>query len=149
MPAFKNIVVATDFGDIANHATVYAVELARELGARVTLFHAYEMPLYAYADGAMLATEDLVAGLSTTAESTMGELVALHRSKGVAVEAVVRLGAAADEVTRFADEIHADLIIVGTHGRRGLARALLGSVAEIIVRTSARPVLVVPFPETQ
>jgi nucleotide-binding universal stress UspA family protein len=77
----------------------------------------------------------------------MATLVAKQKASGVPVEGMVRVGPPADEVQRAAEEVKADLIVVGTHGRRGLARAFLGSVAEIVVRTSTRPVVVVPSPQ--
>jgi nucleotide-binding universal stress UspA family protein len=97
----------------------------------------------------MGATEDVAAGLSASADNAMSCVLEKHRARGVPLKAAIRVSSAAEEVQRFAEEIHADLIVVGTHVRRGLARALLGSVAEGIVRTATRPVVVVPSPTTR
>jgi nucleotide-binding universal stress UspA family protein len=143
----KSILVATDFSDISERATAYAVDLARLLGARVTFLHVYEIPVYSFFDGALVATSDLAASVSAAADGAMATLVAKQKASGVPVEGMVRVGPPADEVQRVAEEVKADMIVVGTHGRRGLARAFLGSVAEIVVRTSTRPVVVVPSPQ--
>jgi nucleotide-binding universal stress UspA family protein len=66
-----------------------------------------------------------------------------RKGSGVEIKTVLRQGIPVDEVHSVADEVNADLIVVGTHGRRGLARALLGSVAENVIRTSMRPVLAI------
>lgn len=68
-------------------------------------------------------------------------------TKGVPIVCELRAGEPAGEVTRLVDELGSDLVVVGTHGRRGLTRALLGSVAEAIIRTSPVPVLAVRAPE--
>jgi len=146
MNSAKSILVATDFSDVSNHAAAYAVDLARQLGARVTFLHVYEIPAYSYFDGAMLATSELTASLSIAADGAMATLLNEQKASGVLVDGIVRVGSPTDEVQRVAEEIKADLIVVGTHGRRGLARAFLGSVAEVVVRTSTRPVVVVPAP---
>jgi nucleotide-binding universal stress UspA family protein len=65
------------------------------------------------------------------------------RTRGRVGEVVLRTGDARDVICQTASEVEADLIVMGTHGRRGLSRALLGSVAEYVVRTSKIPVLTV------
>jgi len=147
MTPAKSILVATDFSDISERATAYAIDLAGQLGARVTFLHVYELPVYVFFDGALAVTSDLAGSLSAAADGAMATLVARQKASGVPAEGRVSVGSPADEVQRVAEEIKADLIVVGTHGRRGLARAFLGSVAEIVVRTSTRPVLVVPSPQ--
>jgi nucleotide-binding universal stress UspA family protein len=148
MTPAKSIVVATDFSEIADNATAYAVDLARRLGAKVTFLHAYEIPVYSFFDGSLVATADLAASIASASAGSMEALLTKYKGSGVAVDGVVRVGPPAEEVQRVAEEVKAELIVVGTHGRRGLARALLGSVAEVVVRTSSRPVVVVPFPRT-
>jgi len=149
MSCAKNILVATDFSDLSDHATAYAIELARQLGARVTFLHAFEIPGYSLLDASLMATADVAASISAAADGAMAALVAKQAASGIPVDGLVRLGPPADEVRRVADEMKADLIVVGTHGRRGLARAFLGSVAEVVVRTSKRPVVVVPDPSPE
>jgi len=148
MNSARSILVATDFSDISERATAYAVDLARQIGARVTFLHVYEIPVSSFFDGALAATADLASAVSAAADRAMATLVAKQKASGDPVEGMVRVGPPADEAHRVAEEVNADLIVVGTHGRRGLARALLGSVAEIVVRTSTRPVMVVPSAQT-
>jgi nucleotide-binding universal stress UspA family protein len=64
----------------------------------------------------------------------------------VKLTSVLREGPAADEIRSLGDELKADMIVIGTHGRRGLARALLGSTAENVVRTSTIPILTIHGP---
>ncbi len=144
MSTGKRILVATDFTDISGHASAYGVELARQLGAHVTFLHVYEIPIYSFLDGALVATSELAAALSRAADGAMQSLVAKYGGSESRVDGLVRVGSTADEVQRVAAEVGADMIVLGTHGRRGLARAFLGSVAEVVVRTSTRPVVVVP-----
>ena len=149
MPSIKIILVATDFTDLADHATSYAVDLARQLDARVTLLHAYEIPVYGFPDGTLIATADVAAKISIAAQTAMDALVQKHKASGVPVTSMVTDGPTVDEVNRVAQELNADLIVVGTHGRRGLSRALLGSVAEGVIRTSTRPVLAIHAPQAK
>ena len=65
------------------------------------------------------------------------------RDKGTIGQAVLRTGDARDSIIQAAEELHADLIVMGTHGRRGVSRALLGSIAETVVRSAPCPVLTV------
>ena len=146
MSAIRSILVATDFSAISAGATTYAIDLAGQLGARVTFPHVYELPMSSFFDGALVATSDLAASVAAAADGAMATLVAKDKGSGVPVDAMICVGSPPEEVLRVAERLDGDLIVVGTHGRQGIARAFLGSVAEIVVRTSARPVVVVPSP---
>jgi nucleotide-binding universal stress UspA family protein len=143
MKAFKRIVVATDFTEISDAAIQAALDLARPLHAKVTLVHAYEIPVYGFPDGALVATSEIAARINEAAQSALDALVKRYSSAEVPVDAVLRVGPPHEEVHKVADDLDADLIAVGTHGRHGLARAILGSVAEHLMRTATRPVLAV------
>lgn len=108
--------------------------------------HAYEIPILGVPDGALVATPELAARLSEAARSALDATLARVQGRGVQVEGVLREGVAWEEIDRVADDIDADVIVIGTHGRRGLARALLGSVAENVIRTTYRPVLTIHGP---
>lgn len=71
------------------------------------------------------------------------------RMKGIAVRTLVLTGSASQEIVRAASEEHADAIVLGTHGRTGLNRALLGSVADRVIRTASCPVLTVRTPDPE
>jgi nucleotide-binding universal stress UspA family protein len=137
----KRIVVATDFSEASERAVTYALELATTLGASVILVHAYDIPVVGFPDGVLIASPNVATQIETSAKQGLDGVMQRHAQSGVHIDAVLRQGAAAEEVNKLADEVDADLIVLGTHGRRGIAHAILGSVAEHIVRTATRPVL--------
>jgi nucleotide-binding universal stress UspA family protein len=99
-----------------------------------------------FADGGYIAGAEVAAQLSTAGQNRLDSVVAGKKISGIPMQAVLREGVAWEEVNAVAKEIDANLIVIGTHGRRGLARALLGSVAENVIRTSTTPVLVIHGP---
>ena len=143
MPTFKRILVPVDFDEPSERALAYAVALAKPLGAEITVLHAYELPYYGFPDGALIATAEMAGRILVGAQSGVAEMMDKHENAGVAIKSLVREGPAAEEIENVAKEIEADIIVMGTHGRRGLRRALLGSVTETVIRTSSRPVLTV------
>jgi len=143
MLALRRILVPVDFTESSDRALDYAIELAAPFDASVFVMHAYEVPVYGFPDGAFIANGDVAARISTAAQKALDALVDSRKEKGVPLKALLRTGVAWEETNHVADELAADLIVISTHGRRGLARALLGSVAENIIRTTPRPVLVI------
>lgn len=140
--SIRRILVPHDFSDTANRALEYALDLAETFGAKVTVMHAYEIPVYGFPEGPVLTAE--MAGQIEAAARTAIEAIA-KRSKRPGIEAdfALRQGPAWSEIQAAAKEIKADMVVIGSHGRRGLSRALLGSVAEKVVRTAPCPVLTV------
>ncbi len=136
-----HILVPHDFSDTAGGALSYAVELAGKLQARITIMNAYELPNYGYPDGAL--TLEVIQDIQRSSEEGLKAVGAKVRRPGLEVEEVVRQGPAWWEIDAVAKETKADLIVMGTHGRKGFTRALLGSVAEKVVRTAPCPVLTV------
>ena len=126
------ILVATDFSAAADRAVETAVELARRGGGRVFILHVYELSSFVSKD----AARDI--------ERKLAALCRRFDDAGVPFTTAWRAGVAADEVVAFAREIGCELVVVGTHGRRGWDRFALGSVAERIVRMAPMPVLTVP-----
>ena len=137
----QNILVATDFGGPADVALDYAVELAKRLGASLTVLHAYTIPVYAFPDGGMISTPTLAAELATRGQSALDAAVARHRNAGVPIKALLREGVVWEEIVRTAEQEGAGLIVMGTHGRTGLSHLLLGSVAEKLLQLSPCPLL--------
>jgi nucleotide-binding universal stress UspA family protein len=84
-----------------------------------------------------------VAALATAGEKGLSAAIEPRRGRGVELTSLLRQGAAFETIHQVADEINAGLIAVGTHGRKRLARALIGSIAEKTIRTATRPVVVV------
>jgi nucleotide-binding universal stress UspA family protein len=139
----KRIVCATDFSERAASAERQAVALARALGAELVLTHVgVDAPLWR--EG--LHTPSVRAVFEaqhTWASETLAARAAALRAEGVPARAIVRVGPPWEEIVRVAAEEHADLIVMGTQGRTGLERLLLGSVAERVIRQAPCPVLTV------
>jgi nucleotide-binding universal stress UspA family protein len=142
----RRLLVPVDFTETSDRALDYAVELARKFDAAVTVLHAYQIPVYGFPDGAYITAAELASQISNAAQQRLDALIDARKTAGVQMDAILRDGVAWEEINDLAREIHADLIIIGTHGRRGLARALLGSVAENVIRTSTLPILVIHGP---
>lgn len=142
MAAFKNILVATDFGEAARHAGDVACELAAKFGARLSLLHVWTVPTPAYAESITLPFDQIqkAAGEAMEAESTR------LRAKCGDLRTIVIPGVAWRAIVEAAPEHGFDLIVIGTHGRKGVPRLFLGSVAEKVVRASPVPVLTVHSP---
>ena len=137
----RHILMPTDFSAASQAALQMAAELARRFGARITLFHAHQVPSFAYPDGTMPVPPELMMDLE---RSIVAELRRLAASLSpLQVDIHHTLGAPAAEICRAADELDVDLIVLGTHGRTGLRHVILGSVAEKVVRKSTRPVLTI------
>jgi nucleotide-binding universal stress UspA family protein len=143
MGRFRKILVATDFSADAARAQDVAVDLARDADGTVTLLHVCQMPAYAFFNGVMyLPTPELVGDIIRDADRALAE--ATQRIRGIPFfTARIDRGEPAAEITRYAHDEGFDLIVMGTHGRRGLKRLALGSVAEHVVRTADCPVVTV------
>ena len=146
MLVLRNILVPTDFSETSDKALDFAIELAQKFEAQVTVMHAYEIPVVGFPDGALIATAEVAGRIADASRAALDRTVETHRGRGVPLDALLREGVAWEEIDSVADELDADMIVIGTHGRRGLARALLGSVAENVVRTAHRPVLTIHGP---
>jgi nucleotide-binding universal stress UspA family protein len=139
--ALNHILVPTDFGDPAAKALDIAVELAKKYGATITLLHVYEIPVYPY-PGAVVEF-DLVTPVREAAQSQLTAAYEALKLRGAEARSELRFGVPWREILDLAEHRKADLIVMGTQGRRGVMRALLGSVAEKVVRLSPVPVLTV------
>jgi nucleotide-binding universal stress UspA family protein len=139
----KTILVPTDFGEASAAALSYASALAKKLGAEVVVLHAFEIPFVGFPDGAMVASAEMTSRILEGAKIGLDKAMAAHASDGVAIRSLVRQGDAWKTILDTAVELSAGMIVMGTHGRKGLPRALIGSVAEKVVRTSPIPVLTV------
>ena len=133
------ILCGTDFSDEAVQASQAAAQIARRLGDTIALVHAIEAPRPAFGVPQMVALQSAAARLGELALSEAAESL---RRCGVAVETYLREGHAAEALVEAARESNARMIVVGTHGRRGSSRWLVGSVAERTAQLADRPVLV-------
>jgi len=137
------ILVATDFSDGSERALSAAIELAETVGASIEILFVDQLPLeelplvFGYYD-----LEE--GGYYPWVTRSLARCAARVHAAGVLCRTTQIEGRPAAEIVRHAGEIGADLIVVGTHGRTGLAHALLGSVAERVVRHAPCSVLAVP-----
>lgn len=138
----KRILVPTDFSDCALKALQYAIPLAREHGAVITLLYVVE-PLYVASEAAVVDTALLQADRRATGEKDISTLVMNQVEGKVPCDTLVRNGSPGVEIIETAKKISADLIVISTHGFTGLKHVFLGSVAEQVVRRAPCPVLVV------
>jgi nucleotide-binding universal stress UspA family protein len=146
MAGWKKVCCAVDFSETSHAALREATELARHFGAELDLLHVHPPPTAAGLDVSVRPL-DFVEIASTELERTMATWQEeAERGVGRAVHATVLPGTAAataDEILRFLREHRHDLLVVGTHGRRGVQRFLLGSVAERVAREAPCAVLVI------
>jgi nucleotide-binding universal stress UspA family protein len=144
MSDFTHILVPTDFSESAKQALAVAESMALKYGAKLTLLHTYDVPnpLDIYA-GAPPIPVEYIQTLEEAAQRRLDAAVDEVRKQVPGARGVLQRGAAADRILEVAKTQAASIIVMGTHGRRGLKHALLGSVAEKIVRLSPIPVLTV------
>lgn len=139
------ILVPTDFSYAADHALRHAVQYGRRLRAGLALLH-----VIAPVPGPELLFTSIRTDHPQLVELSEQRLARLARRMGLRPRhRVVRTGPAAEEILRYADEIHADLIVIGSHGHNALERMLIGGTAERVVRLARCPVLVIPRPDVQ
>jgi nucleotide-binding universal stress UspA family protein len=142
MGRYERILVPTDGSDATLEAVEHAVDLAAEHGA--TIHALYVVNSASFAGLPMDSSwENVSAMLSEEGATALDDVVAVAESHGVDVERELSDGNPAREIVRYAEDEDCDLVVMGTHGRGGIDRLLLGSVAEKVVRSSSVPVLTV------
>lgn len=142
MLPIRTILHPTDFSDSSESAFQMACGLARDYGARLIIVHIQSPPPLAFGE-----VGPMIPDPGDWKQQLQARLTALHPADpAVAVQYYLCEGDPASEVVRLAQETHSDLIVVGTHGRSGLSRLLLGSVAEKVLRRAPCPVLTVRVP---
>ncbi len=140
----NNILVPTDLTEGAERALDYACDLALKLGAKIHLLNVIGLAALGVPELGVAMTASVIDSLLTENRGALDKLAERKRAAGVPVgQVLLKTGDARDVIDQTAKELGADLIVMGTHGRRGVTRALLGSVAETVVRTAPCPVLTV------
>ncbi len=150
MIRLDRILVATDFGEAADAALQYGRALARVFGASLTVLHVAEDLLTASfgVEGYIGGYPEFQRGIEEAARKKLEALLTEEDRTELGAIAVLRTsGSPALTIVNYAKDVHADLIIMGTHGRGAMAHLLMGSVAERGVRTAPCPVLTVKHPE--
>ncbi|MDE2263408.1 MAG: universal stress protein [Gammaproteobacteria bacterium] len=142
---YQNILVPVDGSDTADRALREAIQLARNLSSRIRIMHVVNSTPW-ITQGAPGVIEELVTQLRSTGESIIHEAKTAVRQAGIEVDhrLIEAIGERAGEIiVGEANDWPAHLIVLGTHGRRGLRRLLVGGDAEYIVRHSPVPVLLI------
>lgn len=142
MSVFQHILIATDFEPSALRALDTAVRIAAEGEAELTMLHVFSAPVMLPSTEGVSVVEAL-PDFREHGQRKLDELVAFTRTRHSNAKGLLRSGSPKSEILIAAKEIGADLIVMGTQGRRGMARVLLGSVAEHVVRNSEIPVLTI------
>jgi nucleotide-binding universal stress UspA family protein len=143
----RRILCPIDFSDHSRRALDHAIAIARWYESTVTVLHVFSSaPVAAFGPGPVVVEpmvltpvdrDQLLADTKAFAEA--------ERAPGVRIDAVLREGNAAREIVEQANSMTADLLVIGTHGRSGFERLLLGSIAERVLRTASCPVMTVPI----
>lgn len=138
------ILVAVDFEEGSEAALRKAETLARDLGASLALVHVARIPFYVYPDLDPKLAANLRDEIAVAAKKS---LIRLSEQVG-AKRWVLREGEPSEQILEVVEELRPSMVVMGTHGRRGVVRLFVGSVAERVVRRSPVPVMTVRLPET-
>ena len=142
----RRILVPTDFSETSAAALRYACALARRFAARVYLLNVADYPgIGAEGDYPI----GIVETMQNAAHDRLRRLLTEQDVKDLQPDCATRIGLPAEEIVQYAHEHAIDLIVMGTHGREGVMRVVLGSVAETVVRRAPCPVLTVHHPERE
>lgn len=144
MRPLKHILVPTDFEAASTAALEMAISLAQAFDAKLILLHVWEIPIYPYME--FMLNSELIAGVEAGALRRLTDAATGVRPTLPAVTSKLKTGQPWSSILEAVDETQADLVVMGTHGRRGLSHVLLGSVAEKVVRLAPVPVLTVRPP---
>jgi len=153
MIAINRILTPTDFSDFSKHALKYAVSFATQYKAKLYLLHVIsdipEISTFYLKHFPMegISEEEIYGEIEERVRSELERIISEDIGEGIEVEPAVVRGVPFLEIIRFARENLIDLIVIATHGRTGLKRALFGSTAEKVVRKAPCPVMTVRHPE--
>ena len=149
---FKNILVPVDGSPSSNLGLKQAIRLAKEQKATLTVLHVVDENTVLQAgamDGGGYFIDDLIKGLVESGKTIVSRALAAVRKQGLRARSIMveDIGQpVADVIVKEAKKARADLIVIGTHGRRGISRLVMGSDAEGVVRLASVPVVLVRLP---
>ncbi len=148
MIKIERILFPTDFSSCAKHALKYALDFASERGAKLYILHVIpKLNIPIGAGGVTYPVSKIYEDMEGEAKKNIHRLVPKRFLEKIKVENIIVRGTPFVDIIRLAKKYDIDLIVIGTHGRTGLAHALLGSTAEKVVRKAPCPVLCVKRPE--
>jgi nucleotide-binding universal stress UspA family protein len=139
----KTILVPTDLSEGAEEALDYACEIARQFGATVHLLNVIGIPALGVPELGVALTSTMIDSMVRDNQVALERIADAKRNQATIGQVLLRTGDARDLINQTAKELGVDMIVMSTHGRRGVTRALLGSITETIVRTAPCPVLTV------
>jgi nucleotide-binding universal stress UspA family protein len=134
-----HILVPTDFAKASASALELAVQLASAFDAKLTLLYVWELPIYPYMD--FMLNTAVISQVEDAATKGLARALDQLRKTMPAAQSKLKTGSPWQGIVEATEDVGADLIVMGTHGRHGLSRLTLGSVAEKVVRLSKVPVL--------
>jgi nucleotide-binding universal stress UspA family protein len=144
MLEIKNILVPVDFSEVAPFVVEWAKNFARKLGAKIKLIYVLEdFSTYEGIYSNIQTFAEMENILMDAAQSSMEEFLKKYFSDFPEVESIIVKGDIVEKIIEVGEEVKADLIIMGTHGRKGLDKILFGSVAEGVVKNSPIPVVTI------
>ncbi len=151
MPEIKRILVPIDFSEASNVALATAIDFAHDYNAELFVLHVYSDLMPVLSMRTLDLDEHSVEEIQKTEAMDNIDAALSRFTFQVPVHKLIRKGVPSQEIVRSANEVMANLIVIGTHGRTGLSHVLIGSCAERVVRSSDCPVLTVrsiPLPKT-
>lgn len=144
----KNILVPTDFSSLSQSALEYARDLADNMNATIHILHVIDKNMPFIPGKQNLSETELTAALEADSEKQLSAFIEeVENDTDIKVNGVIKHGIDFEEITKYAIEVRAELIVIATHGRTGIMHSLLGSVAEKVIQHSKCPVLVIPARE--
>ena len=143
----EKILVPVDFSDHSSRALDYALELAKKFGSEVRLLHSYPINVAGISPYGLVLPESFDRDIREAAAKQLDEWAARAREAGIEVKTTVTPQFPSEAIARQAEEVGADLIVMGTRGLTGLKHVMLGSVAERTLRISPCPVLTLKHAE--
>ncbi len=141
MNNIRNILVPTDFSEVANNALNYAFKMAKKLDSKIILYHVYHVPSVTHLPDNI---EDRQKEVEKELAQKMDKLLESTASNDIETEKVTVLGLAGDEIKEVIKKRAIDLVIMGTHGASGIRGKLIGSITADIMVNSTVPVLAIP-----
>lgn len=144
MPTLRRILCPVDFSECSNHSLDFAAVVAREYSASITILHVVPPVISVIPAEAPFPTAFEEAAASLERQRLHTTAFVEERCPGLPVDSVVSEGRVADEIARCAATLRADLIVIGTHGRSGFNRLVLGSITETVIRQAPCAVITVP-----
>lgn len=141
MVLFNKIVLAVDGSEVSKNAVKYAIELAKQSNGMVIAIHV--IPPIDVMDIETFRPEKILEGLKEEGQKMLSEVDELAAKAGVKVQTSIETGVPFEKIASVAETLGCDLIIMGSHGRTGIGKVLIGSVTERVISRATCPVLVV------